>query len=338
MFTQHLGMVFKRKGHFLDAVSRLTRHLTEVEVFIHIRRNIDAPGHTMTPYDSRRRNCVYIGHVGQSHLRAFGSFNINQQVANGGQVGAHLRHPPHHHVKYFLILEQGPDGDARHHRGCGAAHVTGFEAVNPGFVEVYLDFNRCLVLRDFGARILDALNFRQHIADLLGFGPDDANVMAIHPHRELVVRAGNGAPELLGEEGSEFARHAGVLGDRFAHGVHGVVVVCGRIDADPDFRRVDVLGVGGEDRPADVSGCIAHTLDGAQILDQRACRPVHGRQRCARGTRPLDQHIGFLETRYQRTLHLRQYQVRDRNRNQPGNHDRHGPPYGARGDPFVGAE
>ena len=276
VLAPHLRVVLERKNHIFDSTRHLTRHVADVFA-LDFGVDVDAPRHALAADHARGRHRVHTGHIGESHLLALG--RVEHQVAYVAEVGSNVRAAEHDHIEHLLLLEQRTDGDARHQRRGGAAHIAWLQSISTGLGKIDLDLNGRFFGLNLDLRIFDAFDLRHQFTNFLSLAADDFLVVAVHPHADGFVVAGEGFAHPLREESIDLGLDAGVGVDRPLQRLQRVFVVCLRINADPDFGRIDVRHFVRKDGSPDMGRGIAYAFDGAQIFHHRCCHPAHRRKR-----------------------------------------------------------
>src|SRR6476469_4771680 len=125
------------------------------------------------------------GDIAKAHLCA--GVRIYQEVPDIVDFFADVRAPPDHPVEHLLFLEQAAHRDAADQCRRGPAYVTGLETIDPGFLQIDLDVDRLLLGLRLDLRPLDPRDLRESLPDLLGLGPENAQIFAEDADRDCLI-------------------------------------------------------------------------------------------------------------------------------------------------------
>ena len=104
------------------------------------------------------------------------------------------------------------------------------------------------------------------LLDLLGQVLELAEVGAVDPHDDRIARTGQDLADALLEVGLHVTSQARVAVDHLEDGRVRLVVVDGRVDADPVLAELHAVWLVGDERLADVRAAVADARDRAQLV------------------------------------------------------------------------
>ena len=130
-----------------------------------------------------------------------------------------------------------------------------------------------LDLRDvdelFRMEVDDARDHIELVLDLLGEVLQLPEVVPVDPDDDRIARTGQDLADPLLEIGLHVAPQAGIAVDHLQDGGVRLVVVDGRVDADPVLAELDTVRLVGDERLADVRAAVADTRDRSQLVRRR---------------------------------------------------------------------
>ena len=142
---------------------------------------------------------LHLGDVAQPHPAAVRG--VDQHLREGGRTGAGLRTAPDLHVVGLAGRVDVADLLAGHQHAGRAPHVAGLEAVALRGRQVLGDLDLRLVLLQFHLGVGDPGRVAEHVAHLVGLGPQRRQVVAEDPHGDRRAGAGEHLGDALGEIG-----------------------------------------------------------------------------------------------------------------------------------------
>ena len=202
---------------------------------------------------------------------------------------------PDLHVVGPAAVEDVADLLAGHQRRRGSAHIARLQAVALRRVEFQGDLN----LRHFDEKLFVQVDNARDVghggAHHFCLVAQHVQVGAEQAHHDGLARTGEHFADALLQVGLQVAVQPGVALHHLVDGVHRLVVVDLRVDADPVLAEVDAHHFVGGEGLADVSAEVAHAGDGAQFLAGPGGDAHHFRMRGVGLGHPMHQEVAFLE-------------------------------------------
>ena len=269
----------------------------------------------------RCRGDAHVGDRGQRRVPS--RRQLHRHPAEGEHVTAQLRHAPDDDVEDLLGVEDLADLDAAHQRGHGVAHGRGADAdlLRAVAVERHFDLRheRQRLHLDVG-RTLD----RGHrLADFGSLPLQDVELWSEDPHHNRRARPGQHFLDALAQIRQQVPLQSRIAVDDRLDLRHGLGVVHGWVETDPQLGKVDADDLVGHFRPADVRAEVADARDRAQLVARPDGDAPHRVERRGRLLDPVHQEIVFLEVRQEL---FAEEGERHRRREERGGDDRQGPP------------
>ena len=142
---QHLGVVLDRERHLRELLLDVRGDSLDAAT-LDPGLDVDVPRNGFPVDDGRGRHDAHVGHLVEAHVSA--ARCVDQHVADALHATSGGRRAPHDDVEHLLLFEDAADLDALQQRRLGATHVTRGEAERLRLLEVDLDLDRRLHVRD----------------------------------------------------------------------------------------------------------------------------------------------------------------------------------------------
>ena len=183
----HLGVVLHREvdlGQFGLDVGRHFRHGTTVDR----GHDVQSARHGL-PLNARR--CLrdpYVRNPAQPDMSAGGP--VDQQVADGLDAQAGLRHALNDDVEDLLLLEHAADLNALEQRGLGATDIARTDAESLGLLQVDLDLDGRLGRLRLHLGLDDAVDLGHQILDAFTLLGENLRILSVQSHRDRGAQPG----------------------------------------------------------------------------------------------------------------------------------------------------
>ncbi len=200
---------------------------------------------------------------------------VDRQLLDGRDVVAQLGCSPNDDLEDLVVLEEAAHDDARQHARGGPPDLTGLQADTIGRGEVDRDLDGRLLghAGDFGTG--DIRHLGDGVADGRRALLQRVELLAVDPDDELGCGLRQDRRDAFGRERPDLGVDAGIARDDGTDGVKLLVIVAVGVEAQPQFTRIDVDDLVGQQGAADMPGDILDTGHGAQLVGDLRDDAVH---------------------------------------------------------------